>query len=327
TVVKKNTRLDNRWVVPCNPYLSQKYNGHNNVEISGSRRISTSTFAREATALELKCPDKTPNGQRDEIKEFLNARYISNVESCWRILDYPIQDKSHSVTRLPLRIENQQIVMFRDNLGVLPAVRYPHVIISIACLKITSEHLSAPVKIEKSYRKMFARLLFATPTRRVRRYQRWWRTKPSTACRTIVQLEATAAKSHLINEDQRVVYESVIKAVRDPDNNHRCFFLDGPGGTGKSFVLEQILARVHLDAILTPITADVYVINDLVTHKLPLASSHGREVAMKAYQSIDAVQEQEGLDAALHQQEFLNSINLPGIPPHKLTLKEGAPSC
>ncbi|DAZ99859.1 TPA: LOW QUALITY PROTEIN: hypothetical protein N0F65_008602, partial [Lagenidium giganteum] len=113
TVVKKNTRLDNRWVVPCNPYLSQKYNGHNNVEISGSRRISTSTFAREATALELKCPDKTPNGQWDEIKAFLDARYISNVESCWRILDYPIQDKSHSVTRLPLHIENQQIVMFR----------------------------------------------------------------------------------------------------------------------------------------------------------------------------------------------------------------------
>ncbi|DAZ95290.1 TPA: hypothetical protein N0F65_007780, partial [Lagenidium giganteum] len=53
-------------------------------------------------------------------------------------------------------------------------------------------------------------------------------------------------KSHLLNEDQRVVYESVIEAVRDPDNNHRCFFLDDAGGTGKSFVLEQILARVRL---------------------------------------------------------------------------------
>ncbi|DAZ97437.1 TPA: hypothetical protein N0F65_009888, partial [Lagenidium giganteum] len=60
------------------------------------------------------------------------------------------------------------------------------------------------------------------------------------------QLEVTAAKSHLLNEIQRVGYESVIEAVRDPDNNYRCFFLDGPGGTGKSFVLEQILARSNL---------------------------------------------------------------------------------
>ncbi|DAZ94942.1 TPA: hypothetical protein N0F65_012659 [Lagenidium giganteum] len=64
------------------------------------------------------------------------------------------------------------------------------------------------------------------------------------------QLEATAANSHLLNEDQRVVYESVIEAERDPDNNDRWFFFDGPGGTGKSFVLEQILARVRLDGFI-----------------------------------------------------------------------------
>ncbi|DBA00296.1 TPA: hypothetical protein N0F65_001491, partial [Lagenidium giganteum] len=92
------------------------------------------------------------------------------------------------------------------------------------------------------------------------------------------------------------------------------------------FALEAVDRPLrNITAILTPISADVNVIYDLVMHKLPSAPSHGRGVVMKTYQSIDAVETQKGQDGALHQQEILNSINLPGIPPHKLTLKEGAP--
>ena len=36
TVMKNNTPLDNRWVVPYNQYLSKKYNAHINVEICSS---------------------------------------------------------------------------------------------------------------------------------------------------------------------------------------------------------------------------------------------------------------------------------------------------
>ncbi|DBA04182.1 TPA: hypothetical protein N0F65_004290, partial [Lagenidium giganteum] len=75
-------------------------------------------------------------------------------------------------------------------------------------------------------------------------------------------------KSHLLNEDQRVVYESVIEAVRDPDNNDRCFFLDGPGGTGKSFVLEQILARVRLDGLIAVPVASSGIAALLLTSNL-----------------------------------------------------------
>src|SRR5439155_7405394 len=38
TIVKNNISLDNRWIVPYNPYLCQKYNCHINVEICSSIR-------------------------------------------------------------------------------------------------------------------------------------------------------------------------------------------------------------------------------------------------------------------------------------------------
>ncbi|DAZ99770.1 TPA: hypothetical protein N0F65_003557 [Lagenidium giganteum] len=101
TVVKKNARLDNRWVVSHYPYLSHKYSGHINVEMCGSRGASSCNGSdRARVKLSRQNGQNTQNGQRDEIKTFLDARYISN-------------DKSHSVTRLPLHIQTQQIVMFR----------------------------------------------------------------------------------------------------------------------------------------------------------------------------------------------------------------------
>ncbi|POM58275.1 Helitron helicase-like protein, partial [Phytophthora palmivora] len=41
-----------------------------------------------------------------------------------------------------------------------------------------------------------------------------------------------------MNENQKDIFDQVIEA--------KLFFVDGPGGTGKSFLLEQILAHVRL---------------------------------------------------------------------------------
>lgn len=44
-----------------------------------------------------------------------------------------------------------------------------------------------------------------------------------------------------------MVFEEIVAAVNDPAAEQRLFFLDGPGGTGKSFLLSKILASVRLD--------------------------------------------------------------------------------
>ena len=47
----------------------------------------------------------------------------------------------------------------------------------------------------------------------------------------------------LLNEDQYSIYNAVIQAIEY--DLHKCFFIDGPGGTGKTFLYNTILAKVR----------------------------------------------------------------------------------
>ncbi|KAE9295071.1 hypothetical protein PF008_g24368 [Phytophthora fragariae] len=67
--------------------------------------------------------------------------------------------------------------------------------------------------------------------------------------------------------------------------------------------------------IFTTINAMVHRINDAVSARL---DGDARE-----YRSIDSVQDDKVSN--FFEQEVLNSVSVNGIPPHKLTLKVGAP--
>ena len=47
------------------------------------------------------------------------------------------------------------------------------------------------------------------------------------------------------NEDQQIVYETIMDAVTNPLSNKRHYFIDGPGGTGKTFLYKTILAKIR----------------------------------------------------------------------------------
>ncbi|KAI2494962.1 helicase [Fragilaria crotonensis] len=74
-------------------------------------------------------------------------------------------------------------------------------------------------------------------------------------------------------------------------------------------------------AILCPKNKDVQRINDMVTSRLP----HDEHVFL----SIDNIISEEPNDPAhtLYPPEFLNSLELSGLPPHCLTLKKACWSC
>jgi hypothetical protein len=62
----------------------------------------------------------------DEIDQYVTGRYISCVEAAWRILALPTHERSHSVVRLPVHLENQhQVVVhaLRGNVEALEAVQ------------------------------------------------------------------------------------------------------------------------------------------------------------------------------------------------------------
>ncbi|XP_048425230.1 ATP-dependent DNA helicase PIF1-like [Pyrus x bretschneideri] len=67
-------------------------------------------------------------------------------------------------------------------------------------------------------------------------------------------------------------------------------------------------------AVVTPTNEDVDMLNEKIINMFP-----GLEETMYSFDSVED-------DARnLYQPEFLNSISLGGLPPHKLTLKRGAP--
>ncbi|GMF19156.1 unnamed protein product [Phytophthora lilii] len=75
--------------------------------------------------------------------------------------------------------------------------------------------------------------------------------------------------------------------------------------------------------ILTPKNADVLAINDSILEKLPGKIKEYR--SMDSLDGDDELQRQEHSD--LYPPEFLNTISLSGMPPHKLCLRLAHQSC
>ena len=80
--------LDNRWVVPYNPYLLIRYNCHINIEVCSSIKAVKYLFKyiykghdRASIVIEAAEDDAVIN----EIREYRDARFISPPEAIWRI--------------------------------------------------------------------------------------------------------------------------------------------------------------------------------------------------------------------------------------------------
>ncbi|XP_035230292.1 uncharacterized protein LOC118202251, partial [Stegodyphus dumicola] len=88
-IVIKGHAIDNRWVVPYNPYLSKKYNAHINVEVCSSIKSVKYLFKYVYKGHDAAKVVLEESGDRtlmwDEIKCFLNARYVSAPEAAWRL--------------------------------------------------------------------------------------------------------------------------------------------------------------------------------------------------------------------------------------------------
>jgi hypothetical protein len=91
--------LDNRWIVPYNPYLSAKYNCHINVECAASIMSFKYIFKYVHKGTDKVSFDV--HGQ-DEIREHRSARYVSACEAIWRIFGYWLHRLHPPVFRLPV---------------------------------------------------------------------------------------------------------------------------------------------------------------------------------------------------------------------------------
>ncbi|XP_046452737.1 uncharacterized protein LOC124200510 [Daphnia pulex] len=114
-------RVDNSWVVPFNAYLSLKYNSHINLEFCASVTSVKYIFkyiykGHDCANVQISRAENQQGQQEivwDETKQFLEARYVSAPEACWRILKYPLCFRSHAVSRLAVHLPQEQPVYFQ----------------------------------------------------------------------------------------------------------------------------------------------------------------------------------------------------------------------
>ena len=95
-----NVNVDNQWIVPYNPYITRKFHCHMNVE-------SVATFCTIKYCFKYlhKGPDRaTLEYERDEIKQYIDGRYIGAPEGIWRILHFDVHKHLPSIERLQVCI-------------------------------------------------------------------------------------------------------------------------------------------------------------------------------------------------------------------------------
>ncbi|KAH0614326.1 uncharacterized protein H6S33_006212 [Morchella sextelata] len=106
-------QMDNRWVVPYNPYLSLRYKAHINVEICGS--IHAIKYIHKYI---YKGSDRTTlqvGSDSDEITRYLQGRYIGPTEAVWRLFEYGMHEEYPSVIHLAVHLPGEQPVYYGDN--------------------------------------------------------------------------------------------------------------------------------------------------------------------------------------------------------------------
>nr|GFA08156.1 hypothetical protein [Tanacetum cinerariifolium] len=110
-IKKSGTDLHNGYVVPYNPRLLRLYQAHINVE--WCNQVGSIKYLFKYMN---KGPDRvsaTVDGEEvDEIKYFLNCRYLSACEAAWRIYGFEIHYRTPSIKRLPFHLKDEQQVIF-----------------------------------------------------------------------------------------------------------------------------------------------------------------------------------------------------------------------
>jgi hypothetical protein len=119
--------LDNRWIVPHNPFSSLRFECHINVECAicfGSMKYLNKYIDKGGDRGTL-----TVHDHDDEVKQYIDGRYFSASEAAWRIFQFKMHGKEisiihiycltntftgqePSVVRLPIHLPHEQHIVF-----------------------------------------------------------------------------------------------------------------------------------------------------------------------------------------------------------------------
>ncbi|XP_074363229.1 uncharacterized protein LOC141703685 [Apium graveolens] len=125
-IVEKNKQqLDNQFIVPYNRDLLLRFQCHVNLEICNNSRSLKYLFkyclkGHDTATMMIRRKEGLPlnleKGKTiDEVRHFLDGRYVCASEAAWRLLGYDIHYRYPSVERLPDHVEGGKNVTFNVN--------------------------------------------------------------------------------------------------------------------------------------------------------------------------------------------------------------------
>ncbi|XP_068323280.1 uncharacterized protein [Pyrus communis] len=111
--------IDNRWVVPYNPWLLLKYDSRINVEVCSSIKCVKYLYKYV-----YKGPDRVSLKVRlgpsyDEISKYLDARWIYASEALWKFFSFPMNRIYPSVERLQVHLPNRHQVRYYSHISIM----------------------------------------------------------------------------------------------------------------------------------------------------------------------------------------------------------------
>ncbi|CAI9259461.1 unnamed protein product [Lactuca saligna] len=136
--LETGVEIDNRFIVPYNKRLCCRFNAHINVEYCGWNMMIKYLFKYVSKGMErvrfVIQRDVHTSGSSvsveppviDEIKNYIDGRFLCPHEAAWRILDFPIHDRDPSIVILPIHLPNMQSVLFKENISINQVVDDPN---------------------------------------------------------------------------------------------------------------------------------------------------------------------------------------------------------
>lgn len=106
-------QIDNRWIVPYNPYLSKKFAAHINVECCQS--VQAIKYINKYV---YKGSDKSTmklSDTENEIEKHLQGRYIGPTEAFGHIFEYKTHEEDPTVTLQALHLPGHQPIFFPED--------------------------------------------------------------------------------------------------------------------------------------------------------------------------------------------------------------------
>ncbi|XP_048511133.1 uncharacterized protein LOC125500940 [Athalia rosae] len=269
--------VNNQYVVPYCPQLSITFNSHINVEIVSSIKSVKHLYkyiykGHDAAAVTVgENPEENTVIDHDEIKNFIETRYVGPVVASWRILGKSLQDKSHAITRLPVHLQNEQNVVFTDDneeKKIRSSLEKTGMLLDHFALNARDpqarQYYYSEIPCHYTYKKYKINgttLRNGLSRGRARAYAQisemlnaegWSLSDFPEMEQKIINFESNnelleesstigVRQYEKLNSEQKEIVDAVLDSINTADyTGGACFYIDGPGGSDKTYIYKII---------------------------------------------------------------------------------------